>query len=167
MCLVREYAVWRGRLGDERRGYEPFEEFVEDADPECRLRDLGDYDDLGRLLKEYADYFQAEEGWREYREEYGGDSADALLNLCIMASYARSLVRKGSSPEELPGGKDMLRWCDLRNCYEDASQEAFRFLDERWAEIDAVANRLMQTGHLDGNAVAHFVEAVDEAKNDA
>jgi hypothetical protein len=84
-----------------------------------------------------------------------------------MASYARSLVRKVSSPEELPGGKDMLRWCDLRNCYEDASQEAFRFLDERWAEIDAVANRLMQTGHLDGNAVARFVEAVDEAKNDA
>jgi len=61
----------------------------------------------------------------------------------------------------------MLRWSDLRICYEDASQGAFRFLDERWAEIDAVAKRLMQTGHLDDSEVARAVEAVREEKEGA
>ncbi len=167
MCLAGEYAVWRGRFGHKRGGYEPFERFAEDADPERRLRDLGDYDDLGRLLQGYADYYRGEGGWREYREEYGGDGADALVNLCVVASHARMFAQQVPSPEEVPGGNDMLRWCDLRNCYEDASHEAFRFLDERWAEIDALAKRLMQMGHLDGSEVARLVEGVDEAKNDA
>jgi len=69
--------------------------------------------------------------------------------------------------EAVLGGEDMLRWSDLRICYEDASQGAFRFLDERWAEIDAVAKRLMQTGHLDDSEVARAVEAVREEKEGA
>ena len=40
MYLAGEYAVYRGCFGDERGGYEPFEEFAEDADPEGSLRDL-------------------------------------------------------------------------------------------------------------------------------
>ena len=167
MCLAGEYAVWCVRFGDERGGYEPFERFAEDADPERRFRDLGDYENLGRLLEEYADYSREEGEWRECREVYGGNSMDALANLRVVASYARTFAQQVPSLEQVPGGKDMLRWSDLRKCYEDASQEAFRFLEERWAEIDAVANRLVQTAHLDGSEIAGIVHAVREEKGGA
>jgi hypothetical protein len=167
MYLAGEYAVYRGRFGDERRGYEPFEEFMEQADPEHRFRDLGGYDNLGRLLTEYANYHRGEGEWREYREEYGGDGMDALVNLRVVASHASLFVEGMPSPEQVPGGENMLRWRDLRNCYEDASREAFRFLAERWAEIDAIAKRLMQTGHLDSSEVARTVEAIREVDEGA
>jgi hypothetical protein len=160
MCLAGEYAVHRGLVGDGRSGYEPFEEFVEDADPEHRFRDVADYDNPAELVKEYADYTLEKGEWEEYREEYGGDGMDALVNLRVATSYARMFVEKVHSPEQAPGSKDMLRWSDLRTCYEDASRGAFRFLDERWAEIDAVAKRLMQAGHLDGSEVARILESV-------
>jgi hypothetical protein len=167
MCLAGEYAVYRERSSEGRRGYEPYEDFVEDADPERRFRDLGDYGNPGELLKEYADFSRGEGEWEEYREEYGGDGMEALVNLRVVTSYAQMFVERVPSPEQAPGGKDMLRWSDLRNCYEDASRGAFRFLDERWVEIDAVAERLMRAGHLDGGEVARIVEAVWKKKEGA
>lgn len=167
MCLAGEYAVYCERSSEGRRGYEPYEDFVEDADPEHRFRDVADYDNPAELVKEYADYTLEKGEWGEYREEYGGDGMDALVNLRVVTSYARMFVEKVPSPEQVPGGKDMLQWSDLRNCYEDASREGFQFLDERWAEINAVAKRLMRAGHLDSSEVARIVEALGKKKEGA
>ena len=164
--LVGEYAVYRARPDDKRTGNKSFEEFMENADPEGMFRDLNEYDNPFQLYTERSRYFNNKEEWEWYRDEYPGDDMDALVDLRLVSSLARMIVEQSHSPEKMWGAKDLLRWRDLRSCYTDAAQRAFRFLDEQWPEINAVAERLMEVGHLDGSEVSRIVESVGEDKDD-
>jgi hypothetical protein len=164
--LVGEYAVYRARPDDKRTGYKSFEEFMEDADPEDVFRDLNEYDNLHQLYIERLRYLRNEEEWERYQLDYSGDKMDALVDLRLVTGLARSIVEEWPSLEQIPGGQDFLRWRELRSCYADATQRAFEFLDKRWPEINAVAERLMEVGHLDGSEVCRIVESVSEEKND-
>jgi hypothetical protein len=158
--LVGEYAVYRARPDDKRTGYKSFEEFMEDADPEGMFRDLNEYGNPDELYTERLRYLKNEEEWKWYRLDYFGDEMSVLVDLRLVTSLARKIVEGSPSPQQIPGGKDLLRWRELRSCYMDAAQRAFRFLDERWPEINAVAERLMEVGHLDGSEVCRIIESV-------
>jgi hypothetical protein len=166
LSLVGEYAIYRARPNDKRTGYKSFEEFMEDADPEGVFRDLNEHGSPGQLYRERLRYLKNEGEWKWYRVEYSGDDMDALVDLRLVTSLARVIVEGSPSPEQISGGKDFLRWRELRSCYTDAAQMAFRFLDERWTEINTVAKRLMEVGHLDGSEVSRIVESVREEKDD-
>jgi hypothetical protein len=166
LSLVGVYADYRARPGDKRTGYTSFEEFIENADPEGMFRDLNEYGNLGQLYTERLSYLNYEGDWEWYRTEYSADHMDALANLRLVSSLARMIVERSPSPEQISGGEDFLRWRELRSCYTDAAKRAFRFLDEWWPEIKAVAERLMEVGHLDESDVSRIVESVREEKDD-
>ena len=94
---------------------------------------------------------------------------DGQIELRLVTYLARMSVEASSSLESLrqfSDYKDLLRWRELRSCYTDAGQRAFSFLDERWPEISAVAERLMEVGHLDGSEVCRIIESLREEKDD-
>ncbi len=130
------------------------------------FRDLNEYDTPMELYMERLRYLKNEEEWDLYRFEYSGDEMDALVELRLVTSVARLIVEGSPSPEQIPGGKDILRWRELRSCYTDAAERALGFLDERWPEISAVAERLIEVGHLDGSEVCRIVESVREERDD-
>lgn len=163
--LVARYAEFRALAPDDgRTGYMPFEEFMENADPDAMFPGLDEYGNPLQLLEERSRYVTREEEWGWYRDDYGGDDMDTLVQLRVAAGLARAFAGAAPSPEQLPGGTDWLRWRDLRTCYEDANQAASQFVGARWAEISMVAGRLMQAGHLDGSEVAHIIEEVREGE---
>ena len=168
--LVGEYAVYRARSDDERTGYKSFEDFMEDADPDGEFRDLDEYENSAQVLIERRWYLtNEEEKWNWDEPEFLNDDRKVLIELRFVTYQARESVESSPSLESLEqfqDGKDLLRWRELRSCYTDAAQRAFGFLDEQWAEISAVAERLMAVGHLDGSAVCRIVESVREEKDD-
>jgi hypothetical protein len=166
LSLVGEYAVYRASPDDERTGYKSFEKFMEDADPENVFRDLNEYGNLGELYIERLRYYNNEEEWERYRFDYSGDDMDALVDLRLVTSLARMILEESPSPEQISGGKDFRRWRELRSCYTDATQRAFRFLDERWPEINAVAERLTEVGYLDDSEVCRIIASVREEKDE-
>ena len=169
--LVGEYAVYRARSDNERTGYKSFEVFVEDADPDGEFRDLDEYD--YNLMELYMERLQClrhlEEERERYEPEFSIDDREALIDLRFVTRQARMSVESSPSLESLEQfqeDKDLLRWRELRSCYSDAAQKAFGFLDERWAEINAVAEPLMEVGRLEGSEVCHIIESLREEKED-
>jgi hypothetical protein len=50
-------------------------------------------------------------------------------------------------------------WGDLEACYEAACSTAAQDLELRWPEIQAVAERLLEIGYLDGDECVRIIEA--------
>jgi hypothetical protein len=111
-------------------------------------------------------YLNNEEEREWYGPEYFGDDSFVLIELRLVTYLARTIEEVSSSLEQFQDGKDLLRWRELRSCYTDACQRAFGFLDERWSEIKAVAERLMEVGCLDGSEVYRIVESLRKKKDD-
>jgi hypothetical protein len=77
------------------------------------------------------------------------------------------LIPEHELPEhQLPEYRDMLRWRDLRSCYEDATQAAFSFIDDLWPEIEAVAEALHSKGRLSAVEVAAIIERVKQGEEE-
>jgi hypothetical protein len=169
-AFVGEYAVYRSLPNDPRTGYKPFEEFMDCADPMGEFAALDEYDDKPVMLfEERWRYLRGEGEWNDDLYE-GGDNTDALVDLRLAAGLARAfvdLIPEHELPEhQLPEYRDMLRWRDLRSCYEDATQAAFSFIDDLWPEIEAVAEALHSKGRLSAVEVAAIIERVKQGEEE-
>jgi hypothetical protein len=162
LSLVGEYAVYRSRPEDERTGYKSLAEFTEDAYPEEMLPGLDEHDGPASLYEERLHFMKREGEWKWYCEDYdAGDELSALVNLRLVVSLARLIVETSpSAARQVKGYEDFIKWSTLQGCYTDAAQRAFRFIDERWTEISAVAKRLMENGRLEGSDVARIIESL-------
>ena len=133
--LAGEYAVSH-LLGEEIR-HVPFDELIEDAQI----------------------------------DEEGGTESDALLSLRLLREVAESPVTKRYLDQmkeqaamlDLPSGTSpslpLPPWEDAEESYKQACEEAARNVKLFWPEIEAVAEKLMEKGCLDGEECVAIIES--------
>lgn len=68
---------------------------------------------------------------------------------------ALRLLRRAASWRDNP-------WGDLEACYEAACSTAAQDLELQWPEIQALAERLSETGYLDGDECVRIIEAAQK-----
>jgi hypothetical protein len=149
-ALAGEYAVCY-RHGKEIR-HKPFDELIEDASWAEEEAAFGDEEAINsddvralRVLQRVAESPQTKAMMQQLEQQ------DERL-------------RNAELPPGAPPRPDNPPWDDVEKSYEIACEEAARNVQLWWDEIQAVAEKLMEAGYLDGVECLELVEAVRNSK---
>lgn len=148
-CLAGEYAVCH-RHGKDIK-HKPFDEQVEYAmwaekeAEEFDDKEALDCDDVRalRVLQRVAESPQTKAAMRQLEQQI-------------------EQQRNAELPARAPPSPSIPPWEDVEKSYKLACEEAARNIELWWNEIQAVAEKLVEVGSLDGDECVKLLEAVDD-----